>query len=466
MLHLKTKLFFLPIEIKTRELYPKLFFLKKALEKNYSAFIGDKAGIFRATKYFSNGVYFYKSINFTDKGHIIKIKKRNNKYIVLDEEGGFSFSNNKEYLKFLTYRTSRENVNLIDRFFNWGKFDYLNCINRYPKFKKKFKISGGIRFEICDQNILNKIYQGDILKLKKIYKKKHILITTSHLTSKKEIKNYMNSDETFMKIKNKTEKNLRYKELVSLYELNLEFRNLIKSLAKNFKDIPIVIRPHPSENLNDWKEFINKYFYGKENIYINVKQDLNSVIRNSLCVINSKSSSGLHAFFQNIPIISFIPKKVKYRKRVFDYMGSEANNINEVIKFVSLIKDNKKLNKTKKKSYKLLSNNIYNFVKNNNSSKIILKEVDKIYKNKSEINKLLIIFLSPLYKVSDFIFKILKIRYHSEKLSSSAIRLSKEKLHDGINKYEIKNFFQNLGISKNINIISFGKNCFFIYRKN
>ena len=61
-LNFQTKLFFLPLEIKTRELYPKLYFASKALKKNYSCFIGDKMGIFRATKYFNKGVYFYKSL--------------------------------------------------------------------------------------------------------------------------------------------------------------------------------------------------------------------------------------------------------------------------------------------------------------------------------------------------------------------------------------------------------------------
>ena len=50
MFNFKTKLFFLPIEIKTRELYPKLYFAKKALERNYSIFIGDKAGLFLIKK--------------------------------------------------------------------------------------------------------------------------------------------------------------------------------------------------------------------------------------------------------------------------------------------------------------------------------------------------------------------------------------------------------------------------------
>ena len=50
--------------------------------------------------------------------------------IVLDEEGGFSFSSDSEYSKFLTYRSSKENLELIDRFFNWGNFDYQNCLRR------------------------------------------------------------------------------------------------------------------------------------------------------------------------------------------------------------------------------------------------------------------------------------------------------------------------------------------------
>ena len=125
------------MEIKTREFYPKLFFLNEALKQNFSGFIGDKPGIFRATKYFNSGIYFYKSMNFTDTDHILKIKKKNNNYIIQDEEGGFSFSNQAEFQKFLTFRSSSKNVKLIDRFYNWGNFDYSNCIKRFPKYKKK-----------------------------------------------------------------------------------------------------------------------------------------------------------------------------------------------------------------------------------------------------------------------------------------------------------------------------------------
>jgi len=263
----KTKLFFLPLEIKTRELYPKLYFASRALENNYSCFLGDKAGIFRATKYFNNGVYFYKSINFTDTNHILKIKKGNNKYIVQDEEGGFSFSNKREFSKFFTFRSSKKNIQLIDRFFNWGIFDYKNCLNRYLEFKKKFVITGGLRFEVCDKKIFNKIYCSEINKIKKYYNKKYILITTSHLTSKKEIKNYINSDHSFMKLYTKKQKKIRLKNLKAFLEMNFKFRDLIIYLSKHFPKITIVIRPHPSENVDDWRNFLNKKLYNKKKYF-------------------------------------------------------------------------------------------------------------------------------------------------------------------------------------------------------
>ena len=58
-------------------------------------------------------------MNHYDTDHIKKIKK-NNLYVVQDEEGGFAKPNNKELNKFVTYRSSKKNIELVDRFYNWG----------------------------------------------------------------------------------------------------------------------------------------------------------------------------------------------------------------------------------------------------------------------------------------------------------------------------------------------------------
>ena len=67
------KTIFFPIEIKTRELLPKLYLVSKSLNEGFNCFIGDKIGINRALNYFSPGTYFYKSINVFDNQRIKKL---------------------------------------------------------------------------------------------------------------------------------------------------------------------------------------------------------------------------------------------------------------------------------------------------------------------------------------------------------------------------------------------------------
>ena len=90
--------------------------------------------------------------------------------------------------------------------------------------------------------------------------------------------------------------------------------------------------------------------------------------------------------FSKKPIISYLPKQVKYRKRVFDYIGEEAKTPNEVKEIILKIYKKKKLN-IKKNVKQYVSRYVTN-IKNNDSSNIILKDVKNFYKKKSEINLL------------------------------------------------------------------------------
>ena len=69
-------LIFLTIEVKSRELISKLFFILSNINQKFFFIIGDKKAIERATNYFGKGIYFYKSINDNDTKHIQRIKKK------------------------------------------------------------------------------------------------------------------------------------------------------------------------------------------------------------------------------------------------------------------------------------------------------------------------------------------------------------------------------------------------------
>ena len=76
---------YLPIELKARELAPKVFLSLVAANKNFRIYLGTQATISRiiSTKKETGGVYFYKgglSLN------LIKNIKKCSKFIILDEE--------------------------------------------------------------------------------------------------------------------------------------------------------------------------------------------------------------------------------------------------------------------------------------------------------------------------------------------------------------------------------------------
>ena len=94
-----------------------------------------------------------------------------------------------------------------------------------------------------------------------------------------------------------------------------------------------------------------------------------------------------------------------------------------------------------------------------------MNETGKIYKSKSKINILKILILSPLYFFSDFFLKITKLRHH--RLQKLVNRTVNEKMSiEGIKKSGIKSFFNNINRANKVKILSFGKNCFFIYKSN
>ena len=67
---------YLPIEIKKRELLPKMLLGLTALKKGFSVIIGDKIAVSHAIDFFGPGVYFYKSMNFNDTKHIKRVKRK------------------------------------------------------------------------------------------------------------------------------------------------------------------------------------------------------------------------------------------------------------------------------------------------------------------------------------------------------------------------------------------------------
>lgn len=455
---------YLPIEIKKRELLPKLFLGLNALKKGFNVVIGDKIAISHAIKFFGPGIYFYKSMNFNDTDHIKRIKNKNNIYVVHDEESGATHASKNIFKQFLNIRSSNENIHLIDRFYTWGKFDHSQWIKRYKKQKNKFILTGSPRIDLCNEKIYNKFLRNEISDTKKKFNK-FILFISSGISSDKELINIFKQDKFFFKYKNLKEKNERKDQMQNLRMYFKSSLQMIQNLSNKFKDINFVIRPHPNENINDWKKIFEK---SNDNVFLDTSDsDITSMIIASECVIHNSSFAGIQSTLLKKPLIVYKPKKISIPKRSFpNKLGNIAKSENDVFILLHEIL-NSKTNVIKKNKINLLKSRILIDKKQSASSKII-NDLSKFKINSKKIN-LIKLRLYSQYLFLKKKFKS-KIDYDSKNKKKTIYtrRSMRDKLGGGIKKERMLQYLKDAKKTdsslKNISLKEFGPNGFYIYK--
>lgn len=450
------KLIYIPIEVKFRELISKLFFIGSNLNNNDIFFIGDKMSAKRATNLFGEGIYFYKSINHNDTVHINRIKSKGNIYFSQDVEGGALMNNSYTFQSFLKYRSSSKNVNLVDKIFTWGDFDHKEWKKKYKIFKNKIFKTGEPRTDLWRKDVYNKIFKDEIENLRKY--QPYFFIPSSFYSSHSYLMEAIKFDK---KLTNKTTSislKKRIKSKKDSYRNFLKFIQIIIKLAKNYPHYKIIIKPHPSENINSWKKRFNKKYNDK--IIIDNRYDLTSYIAGSSCVIFNESTAGIQSIIMGKKTICYdFANTLSFRNYANECVPRVQNfeNLKNLIDRDNYTNEQSRYLKKLKKRF---------YLTKKKASNIIFEHFKKI-KIKNEILihfKYLAKFYGLYYLLSDSIlYYLINLK---EMISRSHIGYQSHKLKipGGIERKEIEKFFINLGLYKKIKIIQFGRNGYFIHK--
>ena len=125
---------YINVEILNREFQSKLLVAMESASKGIKVYMG-RLTPYLMRDFFVPGIVLLKSITPSpSRLEELKYYRRNNFIVTsLDEEVGL-VEHNKKYLNL---RYSNKSLDLTDRVFTWGKFDYDNLTNRFKKHKKK-----------------------------------------------------------------------------------------------------------------------------------------------------------------------------------------------------------------------------------------------------------------------------------------------------------------------------------------
>ena len=360
------KRIYFAIETKKRELDSRLFLAIKAAERGYELVIGKKSRLYQFSNLFKTGIFVFKSIGPKNLKNLITIKSNGHKIVAVDEEG--LTITNKTLIK---HRIGLDCLSYIDYFFLWGEKHRVVNSEHCKNFLNILKPIGQFRVDILRNDFLNYID----LQAKKIKEKYNnfILITTkfSKYNHPKKLKLGKMDDDLISF--NDRQSDVQKKNMFA-------FKNFIDNFSKSFPNQKIILRPHPGEDLEFWKNTVANY----KNIIL-INDDLSTCYWIKACdfLISYNCTTALEAYFLKVPNINYSP----FEEYVHDYevIKSVSMLIKDEGQLMSLIENyklNKKINDLIKidenKTKKVLEYNIENFTSKKDSTDKFFDYLDKL----------------------------------------------------------------------------------------
>ena len=235
----------------------------------------------------------YKSIVSSDEKILRMVKNFGHKFVCIDEEGILQWED--EYK--LQLRYGQRCLEMLDALIllNQKQFELLEENYNINKIKDKIFISGYPRIQFL--GILNKNEnQCKINQYIKNKYKRYIFFPTSfpsnHVMGKA---GYERSFAEALGSPPKEKQKLfmdKILDLISIMEKN--YRDILIRLINDYKDINIVLRPHPTEDLKTYKSF-RKF----KNLFIDLEYPSFYYLKNSICTIQYGSTISVESYIMN-----------------------------------------------------------------------------------------------------------------------------------------------------------------------
>ncbi len=312
------------IEVKQRELIAKSLFAIDLAEAGYSVVIGKKSNLFNYSKHFASGIFFFKGMGPKNLKPMQSLKSLGHKIVGYDEEGLVM-----NQLMSIPIRINSECMKLVEFFFTAGKKQSKNTIKIYPHYKNKIREIGNSRFDMCKPR-LQKFYEEEVKKIKKKYGQ--FVFFPSKFT--------ILNNALFKGIP----KNFKQSASRIIYESDYEDqKNIEKKLVKFFTYFPkkypkikLLIKPHPVEDKDYWKKFLNKINCNNL-ILADNKYSTNSYILAAEFNVGSNCHTSLESYFFGKSTVNLRPS-YKDGAVISDVIravsGKEVLNVRELEKII------------------------------------------------------------------------------------------------------------------------------------
>ncbi len=298
------RLLLIPVENQVRELDPKLLLACIAAQRGFSSVIGSRRELELRIDSYPQSVYLSKSMTKRSLKFFRIAKKFDHEIVTWDEEA-------LVHLPPETYSSRRlhpETIRQVSQLFAWGQ-DNIELWHQYPHLPDNLPIHavGNPRLDML-RSEMQPFYEDEVQALRDTYGD-FVLINTNF--------NHVNAFgpdlNLFQPVQNPGETakfgraakgmSREYAECLWTHKQAVfkTFQQLIPKLEKAFPELNIVIRPHPTERHDVYKEIAARC----SRVHVTNQGNVVPWILATRAVIHNGCTTGIEAFVMDVPSISY-----------------------------------------------------------------------------------------------------------------------------------------------------------------
>jgi surface carbohydrate biosynthesis protein len=293
--------FYIPVEVKSRELYSRILIAKYAAERGFNVYLGRKGELNDGMAAMPPGIYYGMGTVRNFAPFYRSVAGRGNRIAVNDEEGLVTFSDDM----YLDLKVASETLASIDLLFAWGEENFRVLSKGRPDAASKLRITGNPRFDLL-KDPFRRVYDGEIAGIRRRYPR-FVLVCTSFASCNHYIAglDYVQSliEKKVLTGPASVAVYRRYQQMKrTAWEA---FMKAVPMLARAYPDIDFVVRTHPSENPEPFREWEGAH----RNVHLENRLSIHPWILAAEALVHHYDTSAVEAFAAGTPGFALRPER-------------------------------------------------------------------------------------------------------------------------------------------------------------
>lgn len=290
---------YLPIDVKVRELDGKMFFAARAAARGWNVVIGQKKQVASVMSRLPPGVFsgFGGQENFA--GQYRRLRADGHRILVLDEEG--LVTHNEDI--YARTKLCPQTLSSCDLFAVWGEVQKGMVLRRRPELEGKIVVSGSPRVDVLRPEF-SALYSDEAQRLRARFGR-FILLNSNFGSS-----NHFMGAEAYLESL-RTKKIIQSESEALYYRRYSDYRDavmqkilaVLPTLSAAFADMNVVVRPHPAERADAWKDGAA----GLGNVHVLHEGSVLPWIVAAQCVLHNFCTTAIESYGLGVPAVSYRP---------------------------------------------------------------------------------------------------------------------------------------------------------------